>query len=279
MMMHKLKALLALARPGTTVTGALSTVMGGYVAGTERWGAIILAAFITALVTAAANAWNDYVDVDIDRVNRPTRPIPSGAVSLQAAHRFALGLNVLAVLLAFLLEMPSFAIVLFSILLLYFYSLRPKSTVLLGNLTVATISAASVIFGGFAAGNVQPTFLPSLIIFVAITAREVLKTMADYEGDLRQQCRTVATVWGKKVSRNIFYVIALGAGVVMSLPYLLDLYQPIYAYLVCFGVYPVLFYILWRVTHDMSPAHLNHLSRLMKLDFVIFFFAVVLGAP
>jgi geranylgeranylglycerol-phosphate geranylgeranyltransferase len=143
---------------------------------------------------------------------------------------------------------------------------------------VATISAASVIFGGIAAGNVGPTLFPSLIIFVAITAREVLKTMADYEGDLRQQCRTVATVFGKRVSRSIFYVIALGAGAVMSLPYLLDLYRPVYAYLVCFGVYPVLFYVLWRVTRDMSPAHLNHLSRLMKLDFVIFFFAVVLGA-
>ncbi len=276
--MGSIKGFVSLGRPTTTLSGALSTVMGGFVAETGQWGVIALAALITALVTSAANAWNDYLDVDIDRVNRPDRPLPSGRVSLGAAWRFSLVLSGISLLLAWLINPPTFVLALLSIILLYVYSWRLKSTVLLGNVTVAAISAASVVFGGLAAGNAQPTLWLAVIIFVAIAGREVLKSMADYEGDLRLQCRTVATVWGKRVSRNIFYILATMTGVVMIMPYMLRLYDPVYAYVIGFGVYPVLVYVLWRVARDMSPKGLNTLSRLMKYDFLVFFLAVVLGS-
>lgn len=276
--MEQIKGLYKISRPVTTLTGALAVVMGGYVAGTGEWLNIMLAVLATILVSASANAWNDYLDIEIDRINRPDRPLPSGQVSPRAAKWFSLALAVLSLLIAASINLPSFIIVLFANLLLYIYSLKLKSTVLLGNLSVAFTSAMSVVFGGVAAGNPKPTVWLFVIIFVAILGREVLKTMADYEGDLSESVRTISTVWGKRAARIVFYILIIATLIMMLLPYLLRIYQPIYAYLILFGVFPVIIYIVIRVSKHRTGPQLEKLSQLMKYDFLFWFLAVILGS-
>jgi geranylgeranylglycerol-phosphate geranylgeranyltransferase len=260
------------------LSGALMVLLAGYVAGTGEWGKIALACLTTLLVASSANAWNDYLDVEIDRVNQPTRPLPAGMVSLRSARLFSFAMALLSLAVASLINSTAFLIVLFSNLLLYIYSMKLKSTVLLGNMTVALISSLSPIFGGVAAGRVQPTLWLALIAGCGILGREVLKTLADYEGDLRQRCRTVATVWGKRWARVVFYVLVATTLLVMMTPYLFDVYEPVYAYIVAFGVYPVVLYVLLRVTRERTGPQLERLSQLMKYDFLIWFLAVFFGA-
>jgi geranylgeranylglycerol-phosphate geranylgeranyltransferase len=186
--------------------------------------------------------------------------------------------SVVALIIAYFISLPVFLITLFFILVLYLYSWKLKSTVLIGNATVAVTSASSAIFGGIAAGNAGPSLWLALIIGTGIMGREVLKTLADYEGDLREHCRTVATVWGKRRARIIFYLLVAATLWVMLLPYLQEIYQPIYAYIVLGGVYPVVFYILLRVTQERTGPQLERLSQLMKYDFLVWFVAVWLGA-
>jgi len=276
--MEQIKALYKLGRPLTTLSGVLAVFLGGYVAGTGAWGNIFLAGLATMLISAAANAWNDCLDVEIDRVNKPKRPLPSGKVSLRTARWFSFILAGLSLLVATFINWPAFLIALLSNITLYIYSLRLKSTVLLGNATVATISALSAVFGGVAAGNVVPTLWLALIIFLGIMGREVLKTMADYEGDLSQRCRTVATVWGRRKARVIFYILAVATLIVMMLPYLTGYYGQAYAYIVAFGVYPVVIYIMLHVSRERTGYQLERLSQLMKYDYLIWFLAVVVGS-
>ena len=184
----------------------------------------------------------------------------------------------LSILLAAFINLTAFIISVISAVMLYLYSWRLKSTVLMGNAIVATISAMSAIFGGIAAGNPRPSLWLALIIASAIMGREVLKTLADYEGDLRQRCRTVATVWGRRPARIVFYILGAATLVVMMVPYMLDVYRPVYALIVAFGVYPVLFYVLLRVTRERTGPQLEKLSQLMKYDFMVWFLAVLLGA-
>lgn len=272
------KGLYKLSRPLSTLTGALAVIMGGYVAGTGRWGDITLAALATVMISSAANAWNDYLDIEIDRINQPQRPLPAGLVSPRAAWTFSLVLALLSLVLAAFIGWNAFIIAFLSNILLYFYSWKLKSTVLLGNMTVATISALSAIYGGVAAGNVRPSLWLAAVIAVGILGREVLKTLADYEGDLRYQCRTIATVWGRRAARTVFYVLIGATLLVMMLPYLLDIYRPVYAYIVALGVYPVIVYIVVRVTRERTGRQLEKLSQLMKYDFLVWFVAVLLGA-
>lgn len=276
--MRRFIAMYKLARPTTSLSGAMAVILGGYVAGTGEWFHIILAAIATFLATGAANAWNDYLDIEIDRINQPHRVLPSGLMSRRGAWLFSVSLTLLALLIAAFINLPSFFIALVATVILYIYSWKLKSTVLMGNATVATISALSAVFGGVAAGNVLPTFWLAIVIATAIMGREVLKTIADYEGDLRQRCRTIATVWGRRPARMVFYLL-IGATVwMMMVPYLFNDYKPIYAQIVAVGVYPVIIYVLIRVSRNSSGRQLERLSRLMKYDFFIWFVAVILGA-
>jgi geranylgeranylglycerol-phosphate geranylgeranyltransferase len=276
--MREVRALYRLSRPLSSLSGALAVLLGGYVAGTGEWVKIILACLTTLLIAASANAWNDYLDIEIDRINQPKRPLPAGMISLRSARLFSFGMALLSLVTAVFVNLPAFLIAFFSNVLLYLYSLRLKSTVLMGNATVAMISAMSAIFGGVAAGNVRPSLWLALIIYCAIMGREVLKTLADYEGDLRQRCRTIATVWGKRRARVVFYLLVAATLLVMMMPYLLNIYRPVYAYTVAFGVYPVILYIVMRVTRDRTGPQLERLSQIMKYDFLVWFVAVLLGA-
>lgn len=275
--MGQLKGLYKISRPLTTLTGALAVVLGGYVAGSGDWLNIAFAVLSTVLASSSANAWNDYLDIEIDRVNQPQRPLPSGQVTPQNAVIFSILLAIFSVLIAALISFPAFLIALSANALLFIYSWKLKSTVLLGNVVIAFISGLSAVFGGVAAGNPRPTLWLFLIIFVAILGREVLKTLADYEGDLKESVRTIATVWGQRAARFVFYILALGTLVIMLAPVVAEVYQPIYGVIVVVGVLPVLVYILWRVRRVREGPQLEKLSQLMKYDFLVWFAAVVLG--
>jgi geranylgeranylglycerol-phosphate geranylgeranyltransferase len=276
--MRKFMAMYKLARPTTSLSGAMAVILGGYVAGTGEWLNIALAAVVTFMATGAANAWNDYLDIEIDRINQPQRVLPAGLLSLRGAWAFSIGLTALALLIAAFINLPSFIVAFVATIVLYIYSWKLKSTVLMGNATVATISALSAVFGGVAAGNVQPTFWLAIIIATAIMGREVLKTLADYEGDLRQRCRTIATVWGRRPTRIIFYFLLAATVWMMMVPVLFEVYKPIYAYVVALGVYPIIIYILIKDSQSSSGRQLERLSQLMKYDFFVWFLAVILGA-
>jgi geranylgeranylglycerol-phosphate geranylgeranyltransferase len=275
---RKAIALYKLARPWNAITGALAVFLGGYVAGTGEWGKVALAAVVTLLITGAGNAWNDYLDVEIDKINQPNRVLPSGKISPTAAWIYSVVLTVIALIIAAFINPAAFVVALLVSLALFLYSWKLKSTVLMGNATVAAISALSVVFGGIAAGNVWPTLLLAVIVAVAILGREVLKTLADYEGDMKERVRTISTTWGRRPARIVFYLLVALTGWVMLLPYLLDVYRPIYAYIVAFGVYPVILYALVRVSRYSSGRQLERVSQIMKADFLIWFVAVILGA-
>ena len=273
-----IRGLFKLSRPVSTLTGVLAVALGGYVAGTGAWGPIALAMLATLFVAASSNAWNDYRDIEIDRINQPQRPLPSGMVSPRAALIFSIVLAVLSVLVAAFISPAALVIAVVSNVLLYIYSVWLKSTVLLGNMTVALISAMSPVFGGVAAGNYRPSLWLGAIIFVGILGREILKTLADYDGDLAHNVRTISTAWGPRPARIFFFVILGLTAIVMLAPYLFDTYRPIYAYIVALGVFPVAYYVMVRVHHERTGPQLERLSQLLKYDFLIWFAAVLLGA-
>ncbi len=276
-MAQSIKGLYKISRPMSTLTGVLATVLGGYVAGTGDWLNIGLAGLATLFVSAAANAWNDVQDIEIDRINQPQRPLPSGMVSLETARIFSFVLAGLSMLVAALISWPAFWIAAGTNVILYLYSIRLKSTVLLGNATVAFVSALSTVFGGVAAGNPGPSLWLAAVIFVGILGREVLKTLADYEGDQAEQVRTISTVWGGRVARTVFFILLGATAIIMLAPYVAELYQPIYGWIVALGVIPIAIYVIILVTRYRTGPELEHLSQILKWDFLVWFAAVLLG--
>jgi 4-hydroxybenzoate polyprenyltransferase len=83
---------LELARVSNLPT-CLSNVLTGAVLGAGGfglpWGTVGLVAVAVAAFYVAGMALNDAVDADVDRRERPGRPVPSGRISRRAAYAFA----------------------------------------------------------------------------------------------------------------------------------------------------------------------------------------------
>jgi 4-hydroxybenzoate polyprenyltransferase len=90
--MHGLRSYLELVRPANVAT-ALADVLAGYaVAGVSNHRALGWLLLSTACLYAGGVVLNDVCDREIDRTERPERPIPSGRVPVASAATLGLGL-------------------------------------------------------------------------------------------------------------------------------------------------------------------------------------------
>jgi geranylgeranylglycerol-phosphate geranylgeranyltransferase len=273
-----LKEYYRLGRPINALAGVLAVLVSAYAVGPLSWWTVIAAALSVLLITVSTNAWNDYLDIEIDRINKPDRPLPAGTISPQGALYFSIIGTALSLLIATFINLPAFLIVLGANILLYLYSWKLKCTVLWGNITVALIVGLCFIYGGVAAGKIEPTLMLAATVFMAMMGREILKTMADYRGDLAHKCATISTIWGKLVARRYTIVFLALTVVLMLVTYFVERYNPLYLYLVIFGLFPILTYISINAKSDAPGKVLEKNSTIMKYSFFVWFLAVVLGA-
>ena len=163
-----------------------------------RFGLLVLA---TLLVAAAGYIINDYYDVKIDAINRPDRLVIGRVLNRRAAMLAHLVLSGTGVLLAGWLHPVLGLVVLGTALLLWGYSARFKRLALVGNLSIATLTAALVVLpelqwqlaGHPAHGAVWPYALAAFLLTVV---REIVKDVEDMRGDAQHGCRTLPLVWG-----------------------------------------------------------------------------------
>ena len=81
--------------------------------------------------------------------------------------------------------------------LIIIYSLRLKGTPLLGNITVAVILGLTFIFCGLAFNKLGPMVIPAILAFGLTLVRELIKDIADVEGDNSAGLKTLPLVIGK----------------------------------------------------------------------------------
>jgi len=181
----------------------------------------LLLFFIVALITAAGNVINDFFDVKIDAINRPDRPIPSGVVTKAGARGFAVTLFLAGILLSFFTNTLCIGIAVINSLILIAYAGKLKRTPLLGNITVAYLSASIFLFGGALNGwNGLVHIIPiATITFFAMLSRELLKDAEDVEGDRTGGADTVPIRIGIKKTSRLALMSTVLAVAVSFIPY------------------------------------------------------------
>lgn len=96
---HTTRAYLTLLRPANVATALADVLAGSAIAGSVDPRALPWLLLSTACLYAGGVVLNDVFDRDLDRVERPERPIPSGRVPVPAAAAFGaalLGAGILA---------------------------------------------------------------------------------------------------------------------------------------------------------------------------------------
>jgi geranylgeranylglycerol-phosphate geranylgeranyltransferase len=242
----RFRAFVGLARPTNMLLVFAAVVFGAALAlpagacPTTGWrealGPLLAAAVALSLVAAGGYALNDRMDLAIDRVNRPERPLPAGHISPRSAVVFSVCAWAAALGLTFLGPPSGFFIVPFCILLSVIYAMRLKHTGLAGNLAVALMTSLALAYGSTAAGGLGRVLPLAALAFLVNLSREIFKDVEDLPGDAEAGARTLAVRLGEWPTRLIGAAVAFAVTPALALFYLFDRLFLVDALAVAFGM-------------------------------------------
>jgi len=197
------------------------------------------------LATASGNMLNDYYDVEIDKVNKPNRPLPSGRIGLKEAFYLTVICFLIALLLSILISREAAVIGFINILILIWYAKSLKRTVLIGNLAIAYLTGSTFLFGAsfFGIEGIIVMLPLALLAFLATAAREIVKDIEDIEGDSIDGAVTFPIKYGERPSAYLASLFGFTAVLLSPLPYVMDILSAKYFYVLIFGIFCFLYAI------------------------------------
>jgi 4-hydroxybenzoate polyprenyltransferase len=211
------------ARPFTLLMPAFGMIAGGLVA----WGAepryrsswtgsgvgvavnIALGALMAAVMNAGSNGLNQIYDLDIDRINKPGRPLPSGEITMGQAWRFTGLMILVGLVLAWIVNPQCFLLAAVAALLTACYSVPPARTKrwgVLANVTVAIPRGFLLPVAGWStvkSAAVPEPWLLSLPLGLFIVGSVTTKDFSDIAGDRAGGCNTLPVKYGIRKSAVI----------------------------------------------------------------------------
>lgn len=197
----------------------------------------LLLVLASVLIAAAGYIINDYFDLNIDLVNKPSRLI----IDRHIKRRWAIVLHIVLSVAGCLLSMyvgyrlGNFYIPFFNVLAvlsLWFYSTSFKKKLLVGNLIISLLTAWVILVLTLAEYRFQfvsqeeswrrllkLSFIYAGFAFIISLVREVVKDVEDLPGDAKYGCTTMPVIWGVRVSKvfaGVWIAVLIAAVVIMQ---------------------------------------------------------------
>jgi len=251
----------------------VAVLVGGWIGiGLKIDSNLIIGAIAGAFVAAFGNVANDIIDLPIDRINNPNRPLPSGAISITTAWILTILFLITPLVITFHLGVLPFAIVVLGSFLLYVYSRWLKLTPL-ANVTVAVIASLTFILGGVIMNNRFSLFLFPISVTYHF-ARELIKDIIDIEGDRLFGSKSIPIIVGSESARVIAISVIILFTILSFLPYSYGVVGSYYLYIIMILI-PINIYIIMIIIQNLLMAA----SRVMKWVMFIALLAVITGSP
>jgi geranylgeranylglycerol-phosphate geranylgeranyltransferase len=164
---------------------------------------------------------NDYFDQEVDRINRPDRPLPSGRASAKEVVLLTIVLSFLGLLGAAILGISTFLLALAIWVVGILYNWKFKITGLPGNMMVAFSVSVTFVFGGLAAGNLNGLVLTfGVLAFIFDLSEEVINGALDAKGDQVRSSRSIAIVYGRRAAMRLSGALFASFIAISFVPYL-----------------------------------------------------------
>lgn len=225
--MKKIGGYLRLMRPINCLMMGFAVIVGAALANPNaldgKW-QVLLYGFVTGfMLTAASMAINDYYDREIDAVNEPNRPIPSGVIKPKEALIFAFFLTAIGFASAYLTSYACFFTALLAWAIFVTYTTVGKRSGLPGNFLVSACVAIPFIYGSLVvAGSVALNVLVFVsMVFLSNTGREITKGIVDVQGDEARGVKTLAVRYGAGKAAWAAAIFYISAVILSPLPPLL----------------------------------------------------------
>jgi geranylgeranylglycerol-phosphate geranylgeranyltransferase len=182
----------------------------------------LIPAFLTGFfMTGSSFTINDYVDHEIDAINAPWRPIPSGSLTRGEALRFGIILGIMGSALSLFTSTQASIVAIGSLLLSVLYTVKGKYLGLLGHTMVALSIASTFVFGALTVlEGVTPLVSGIFVVsFLYVLGGELTQSISDYEGDKAIGVRSMAIIQGPRaaaITATICYILMALSGAVTS---------------------------------------------------------------
>jgi 4-hydroxybenzoate polyprenyltransferase len=165
---------------------------------------IALGTLMAAVLNAASNTLNQVTDLEADRINKPSRPVPSGRVEPGEAIRLAGVLYAAAFLLAALVGPQCVWLAGIAAVLTVLYSAPPfrlKGVPYLANVVIAVPRGVLLKVAGWSCvrdfGRAEPWYI-GLVFGLFLLGATTTKDFADAKGDTAAGYRTLPVVLGPR---------------------------------------------------------------------------------
>jgi len=275
----RLRALITITRPLNVAIAALSVVIGALTGpgSPAVWAPLVWAALSAALITAGGNTLNDVADFEIDRVNKPFRPLPSGILPVRTAAWWSVLLLAGGVVAAYPLPAGCRAIVICAAVVIPVYDLWGKGRPLIGNLMVSLISALAFLYGSLAVGRGLWGLIPGVMAFLFHFGREIIKDLEDVEADRTAGLRTWPLTAGEGAARLTAQAVLVVLLIVLPLPQVLGWLGVWYLVVVLPGVAVPMVVITVGLSRQQDSSGYGRFQRIMKWDMLVGLMAVLAG--
>lgn len=238
--------------------------------------------------TGSSMAINDYYDIEIDKINRPKRPIPSGKLTLNQAKYIYIITVLLAIFISLFHSMfldSKFLIVIivmFFCFIGWFYASIGKKSGFPGNILVSFSLPIGFIYGAILTTSFIPIYIYffALNCFFGLLAREIIKGCEDTEGDKNEGVKTLAIKFGIRKATYISLVFTLIAifsyiGIIFT-----PIINPIFFLIFMIPCVAVLLYaIIKMLNKNLNKKAFNQISLILKiggfLGLISFIFASI----
>ncbi len=246
----------------------------------------LLLMLASVVIAAAGYIINDYFDINIDQVNKPTKNVVDKIINRRWAifwHSFLSLAGIVAT--AFAGGSAQWYLVLANIgcvVLLWVYSTSFKRQFLIGNVVISVLTAWTVLILFFAFAEpdnafrttdplsikfFRLAFLYGGFAFIISLIREAVKDMEDIEGDARYNCKTLPVISGVKAAKMyvLIWTVVLIATLAILQLYILQFgwwHASLYGILL---VIVPLIYLARKVNSANTSAEFHALSNISKL--------------
>ena len=256
-----------LLRPLNLLLGVISLIVTAFLVDqTTVTQLLFLTIGVVITFMGGANALNDLLDFNVDKVNRPQRPLPAGKLSKKTVlimvcilfsmgFVFSIQLNALARNLALFIIFPT----------LLLYTPVFKKIPLMGNIIIGLILGVVFLFGEAAlAGEIKKMWVPALLAFGLTWIREFVKDIQDLSGDKGGNVKTFPVKYGIPTSLQLIYILIISLCFLAVIPFVIQLYGKWYFLTLILSVEIPLIYCIFFLRKNPTSSGCVHVSKILK---------------
>ncbi len=276
----KIVAVIKIIRPVNLLITFFSVIISALISSSINQ--IDLYVFLIALsVTfsfAAGNVFNDIIDFEIDKINRPERVLPKRLLSLSFAKYLLTSLGLFSLLLSLLVSIEFLIIIFFLNLLLFFYSIHIKKIILISNVTVAFVTSIPLLLGGIVVENIIGSLIPAGFAFFTNFIREIIKDIEDIKGDSSEGVITFPQKVG--INKSVYFtsILIILLMLLATFPFVFGIYNAEYFVIIMVFVNPVFVFALKLLFTNRDLFTFKKVSGLLKINMILGLIAILIGA-